>query len=102
MIVFFLGGGGGLYVLTSKRPCLIVLDRNYTYLLLTCEFQIAYLKNGKVIFEEDVEELKRMNPNKSTDIIIKNMYINKITRLNVSNHYRKILKYLYQSIFLLV
>lgn len=46
--------------------------------------QIAYLRNGQIIFVQEVEELQQMNPNKSVDIIIDDLCIQINTDLSVS------------------
>lgn len=55
------------------------LDMNYFY-----KFQIAYLRNKEIVFDEEVERLQNMNPNKSIDIIIEDHYTD-ITNLKVTN-----------------
>lgn len=44
-----------------------------------------YLKQGKIVFEENVEKLQQMNPNKSIDIIIDEMYTSVMENLDVNN-----------------
>lgn len=46
--------------------------------------QIAYLKNGQIIFVKEVEELQQMNPNKSIDAIVDDFTFNINTDLGVS------------------
>ncbi|XP_060867127.1 ABC transporter G family member 23-like [Metopolophium dirhodum] len=68
------------HVITTWKPTVVVATNNIEEAFLATK--IAYLKNGKIIFEREVEELHRTNPNKSIDLIIEDLYTNKNSWIN--------------------
>ncbi|KAE9545495.1 hypothetical protein AGLY_001038 [Aphis glycines] len=60
------------HVITTWKPTVIVATNNIEEAFSATK--IAYLKNNKIIFEREVEELNRTNPNKSIDTIIEDLY----------------------------
>lgn len=67
------------------------MDTIYIYKIIHI-FQIAYLKNGKIIFNEKVEKIQQMSPpTKSIDIIIEDLYTSIISNLQVNNYFNTLL-----------
>ncbi|VVC31860.1 ABC transporter-like,P-loop containing nucleoside triphosphate hydrolase [Cinara cedri] len=60
------------HVIRTWKPTLIIATNTTEEAFLATE--IAYLKNGQIIFKKEVKELQQMNPNKSINVIVDDLY----------------------------
>ncbi|XP_060840466.1 ABC transporter G family member 23-like [Rhopalosiphum padi] len=71
------------HMISTWKPTVVVATNNIEEAFSATK--IAYLKNRKIIFEREVKELHRSNPNKSIDAIIEDLYIS-LTSINVDKN----------------